>query len=85
MEDYYHVTGFEHVVARECWDDFQPRVAASTSRLLDILAEADIQATFFVLGWVAEPGNRCCSVEFRTRVTKSAVIATPIALFTPRP
>ncbi len=54
VEDYYHVTGFEHVVDRAHWDDFEPRVADSTGRLLDVLAEADVRATFFVLGWVAE-------------------------------
>src|SRR4051794_31851086 len=54
VEDYYHVTGFEHVVDRARWDEFEPRVAASTSRLLDLLAESDVRATFFVLGWVAE-------------------------------
>jgi polysaccharide deacetylase family protein (PEP-CTERM system associated) len=54
VEDYYHVSGFEHIVDRARWDDFEPRVADSTSRLLDILAEAGVRATFFVLGWVAE-------------------------------
>jgi polysaccharide deacetylase family protein (PEP-CTERM system associated) len=54
VEDYYHVTGFEKIVDRASWDDFEPRVADSTSRLLDILAEAGVCATFFVLGWVAE-------------------------------
>jgi polysaccharide deacetylase family protein (PEP-CTERM system associated) len=54
VEDYYHVTGFEHMVDRSRWDEFEPRVLGSTSRLLDILAEAGVRATFFVLGWVAE-------------------------------
>jgi succinoglycan biosynthesis protein ExoA len=54
VEDYFQVTGFDHIVDRAHWDDFEPRVADSTSRLLDVLAEANVRATFFILGWVAE-------------------------------
>jgi polysaccharide deacetylase family protein (PEP-CTERM system associated) len=54
VEDYYHVSGFECCVGRARWDDFEPRVEGSTRRLLDLLDEAGVRATFFVLGWVAE-------------------------------
>src|SRR5436190_512980 len=54
VEDYYHVSGFEGVIDRDRWDDFEPRVGVSTDRLLDCLAAANVRATFFVLGWVAE-------------------------------
>jgi polysaccharide deacetylase family protein (PEP-CTERM system associated) len=54
VEDYYHVSGFEHCIARSQWDGFESRVAASTHRILDLLDEAQVRATFFVLGWVAE-------------------------------
>lgn len=54
VEDYYHVSGFEHCVARGRWDDYPPRVGDSTRRVLDRLDEAGVRATFFVLGWVAE-------------------------------
>ena len=54
VEDYYHVSGFEATVDRAEWDAYESRVGSSTDRLLDILAAADVRATFFVLGWVAE-------------------------------
>ncbi|HWG45958.1 MAG TPA: XrtA system polysaccharide deacetylase [Gemmataceae bacterium] len=54
VEDYYHVSGFDHCVSREEWDDFPSRVTDSTHRVLDRLAEAEVHGTFFVLGWVAE-------------------------------
>jgi polysaccharide deacetylase family protein (PEP-CTERM system associated) len=54
VEDYFHVSGFEKCVERSRWDDFPPRVAASTDRVLEVLAGAEVRATFFVLGWVAE-------------------------------
>ncbi len=54
VEDYYHVSAFEGVVARADWDGMPSRVAGSTERLLEHLAAANVRATFFVLGWVAE-------------------------------
>ena len=54
VEDYFHVSGFDGCVSRSQWDDFASRVEDSTRRILDRLAEAGVQATFFVLGWVAE-------------------------------
>jgi polysaccharide deacetylase family protein (PEP-CTERM system associated) len=54
VEDYYHVSGFDHCVARDDWSKMESRVEASTHRLLARLAEADVCGTFFILGWVAE-------------------------------
>ncbi len=54
VEDYFHVSGFDHCVDRADWDRLPSRVANSTDRLLDCLAAANVRATFFVLGWVAE-------------------------------
>ncbi len=54
VEDYYHVSGFDHCVSRKQWDELPSRVGDSTRRLLDRLAESGVQGTFFILGWVAE-------------------------------
>jgi polysaccharide deacetylase family protein (PEP-CTERM system associated) len=54
IEDYFQVTAFERRVKREDWDRYPLRVVENTSRLLGILDEYDVKATFFVLGWVAE-------------------------------
>lgn len=54
VEDYYHVSAFDGVVSRDQWDQLPSRVVDNTSRLLDLLAEHEVRATFFVLGWVAE-------------------------------
>src|SRR5579875_1789653 len=54
VEDYFHVSGFDHCVSRRQWDDFPLRVGDSTRRVLDRLAEAGVRGTFFILGWVAE-------------------------------
>jgi polysaccharide deacetylase family protein (PEP-CTERM system associated) len=54
VEDYYHVSGFDHCVSRDDWPQMESRVETNTHRVLDCLAEADVCGTFFVLGWVAE-------------------------------
>ena len=54
VEDYFQVSAFEAVVPRERWGEFESRVVRNTERLLDLFDEAGIQATFFVLGWVAD-------------------------------
>lgn len=54
VEDYFHVSGFEDVVRCEDWGNFPSRVEGNVRRLLGILAEHSVHATFFVLGWVAD-------------------------------
>jgi polysaccharide deacetylase family protein (PEP-CTERM system associated) len=54
VEDYFHVSVFDGLVPRHAWEGMESRVCANTERLLEIFDEADVQATFFILGWVAE-------------------------------
>lgn len=54
VEDYFQVSAFESHVPRSQWGSLESRVTRNTDLLLEILAEADIRATFFVLGWVAD-------------------------------
>ncbi len=39
---------------RRHWDQFESRVQINTEKLLELLATKRVQATFFILGWVAE-------------------------------
>lgn len=54
VEDYYHVSAFNAVISRAQWPDYPSRVVQNTHRILEIFQRHQIQATFFVLGWVAE-------------------------------
>ena len=56
VEDYFQVGAFAHTISPKDWDTWTPHVVDNTKRMLDILAAApqSVQATFFVLGWVAE-------------------------------
>jgi polysaccharide deacetylase family protein (PEP-CTERM system associated) len=53
VEDYFQVEAFAATVDRKDWDRLPPRVERNTHRLLDMLAEAEAQATFFTLGCIA--------------------------------
>ncbi len=54
VEDYFHAEAMASVVQRSEWDKCACRVEGNTQRLLDLFASHQIQATFFVVGWVAE-------------------------------
>jgi polysaccharide deacetylase family protein (PEP-CTERM system associated) len=54
VEEHFQVHAFETVVDRSAWDHYPSRVVANTRRILRLLKECDVQATFFVLGWVAD-------------------------------
>ena len=53
VEDYFQVSAFEGSIPRSRWDSFESRVVRNTDRLLELFQNANIHATFFVLGWVA--------------------------------
>ena len=54
VEDYFHVSAFESVIAPSDWSSITPRVGDNTHRLIDLFNEHGIKGTFFTLGWVAE-------------------------------
>ena len=54
LEDYFQVAPLRGVVKTEQWHLFENRVEVNTHRVLDLLDECGIRATFFVLGWIAD-------------------------------
>jgi polysaccharide deacetylase family protein (PEP-CTERM system associated) len=54
VEDYFHAEAITGQIGRHNWDTMPSRVVENTNRVLDLLGEHDVRATFFVLGWVAE-------------------------------
>jgi hypothetical protein len=50
VEDWFQVGAFEKVIVRGEWDAISTRVEDNVSRILDLFAEADVNATFFTLG-----------------------------------
>jgi polysaccharide deacetylase family protein (PEP-CTERM system associated) len=54
VEDYFQVAAFAKQVDPASWDRSPLRVERNTERLLAHFADRGVEATFFVLGWVAE-------------------------------
>ncbi len=54
VEDYFQVSAFEPYIAKNQWDSLPHRVEANTDKILELFRAAEVKATFFTLGWVAE-------------------------------
>jgi polysaccharide deacetylase family protein (PEP-CTERM system associated) len=54
VEDWFQVGAFESVIDRNDWDSLADRVERNCAAILDLFAEAEVRATFFTLGWVAQ-------------------------------
>ena len=53
VEDWFQVGAFENVIERDDWSSLADRVDRNVREILDLFDEAQVQATFFALGWVA--------------------------------
>jgi polysaccharide deacetylase family protein (PEP-CTERM system associated) len=54
VEDYFQVSAFAPHIKRSDWNSSECRVTGNVERILELLANRQIKATFFTLGWVAE-------------------------------
>ena len=54
VEDWFQVGAFEGVIDRDSWDGLSGRVERNCDAILEMFGEADVKATFFTLGWVAQ-------------------------------
>src|SRR6266487_2201443 len=54
LEEHFQVPAFDSPMRRRHWERFESRVEQNTERILALLAEYRVRATFFVLGWVGE-------------------------------
>jgi len=54
VEDYYQVEAFSNIVSQEAWPEYECRVEKNTDNMLQLLDDADVKSTFFVLGYVAK-------------------------------
>ena len=53
VEDWFQVGAFEGVIDKGSWDGLIHRVERNTEAVMALFAEANVKATFFTLGWVA--------------------------------
>lgn len=54
VEDYFQVSAFESILPTSVWSSMPMRVLENTRAILALFDQYNVQATFFVLGWVAD-------------------------------
>ena len=54
VEDYFQVSALAPYIDRASWETCECRVERNIARILAMLDEAGVKATFFTLGWIAE-------------------------------
>jgi polysaccharide deacetylase family protein (PEP-CTERM system associated) len=54
VEEHFQVSAFENIIKPEHWDNHDSRVSKNTRKILDLLDEHNVIATFFIVGWTAE-------------------------------
>ena len=54
VEDYFQVSALSPHIGRAEWERMPCRVERNTDRILGLLEDTASQATFFILGWIAE-------------------------------
>jgi len=54
VEEYFQIHAFSCVIPTGSWDSYPSAVEINTERILDLLDEQGVSATFFCLGWIAE-------------------------------
>jgi polysaccharide deacetylase family protein (PEP-CTERM system associated) len=54
VEDYFQVSAFAPHIDRASWPTRECRVEANIDRILSLMADGNVKATFFTLGWIAE-------------------------------
>ena len=54
VEDYFQVSALAPYIARSEWETRECRIERNVARILAMLDEYGVRATFFTLGWIAE-------------------------------
>ncbi len=54
VEEYFQVENFKQVIPAAEWAKYPSKVEENMEKLLGILRQAGVRATFFVLGWIAQ-------------------------------
>ncbi|MCK9264257.1 MAG: DUF3473 domain-containing protein [Deltaproteobacteria bacterium] len=58
VEEYFQIHAFAGIIPASAWEEYSPAVQGNTDRILDLLDEKAVSATFFCLGWIAERNRK---------------------------
>ena len=53
IEEWFHILNLPTMPQSDQWESLPETVVSNTERLLEILEEQNVRATFFILGWIA--------------------------------
>lgn len=53
IEEWFHVLDHEETASERDWYRFESRIEKNTDRILSLLNDTQVKATFFCLGWIA--------------------------------
>jgi polysaccharide deacetylase family protein (PEP-CTERM system associated) len=54
VEDYFCAYNLNHTIKKEEWDTLELTVVRNTRKLLKLFDTCSVEATFFILGWIAQ-------------------------------
>jgi peptidoglycan-N-acetylglucosamine deacetylase len=54
IEDWFHLLENDSTKTEDQWSTFEPRIHENTDRILQLLSDTGVRATFFCLGWIAK-------------------------------
>jgi polysaccharide deacetylase family protein (PEP-CTERM system associated) len=54
LEDWFHILDHKETATADQWMSFESRIETNTGRILLLLEQKNLTATFFCLGWIAE-------------------------------
>ena len=54
IEEWFHLLDHPEINDPELWDKLPSRIEENLERILGIVSDANVKATFFCLGWIAE-------------------------------
>ncbi len=54
IEDWFHILDHKLTQVESQWETFPARIDENVDRILELLSERQLQATFFCLGWIAK-------------------------------
>ena len=53
IEDWFHLLGHTSTKSEKNWSDFESRIRLGMDNIFSILEESNMNASFFVVGWIA--------------------------------
>ena len=54
IEEWFHILDNESTKSREQWSNYESRIHENMDTIFKFLDETNLQATFFIVGWIAE-------------------------------